>query len=40
MSSGPRKVIAECRNRIETTFGEITDQMTLAGTASTASGAC
>jgi hypothetical protein len=24
------KVIAECRNQIETTFGEITDQMTLA----------
>jgi hypothetical protein len=30
MSPGLRKVIAEWRNRIETTFGEITDQMTLA----------
>jgi Transposase DDE domain. len=30
MSSGLQKVIAEWRNRIETTFGEITDQMTLA----------
>jgi hypothetical protein len=30
MSPGPQKVIAEWRNRIETTFGEITDQMTLA----------
>lgn len=30
MSPGLLKVIAEWRNRIETTFGEITDQMTLA----------
>jgi|APDOM4702015073_1054812.scaffolds.fasta_scaffold16975_1 hypothetical protein len=30
MSTGLLKVIAEWRNRIETTFGEITDQMTLA----------
>lgn len=30
MSPGLRKVIAEWRNRIETTFGEITDQMALA----------
>jgi len=30
MSSGLQKVIAEWRNRIETTFGEITDQMELA----------
>jgi hypothetical protein len=30
MSPGLLKVIAEWRNRIETTFGEITDQMELA----------
>ena len=30
MSPGLQKVIAEWRNRIETTFGEITDQMELA----------
>ena len=30
MSRGLLTVIAEWRNRIETTFGEITDQMTLA----------
>jgi hypothetical protein len=30
MSSGLLKVIAEWRNRIETTFGEITDRMELA----------
>jgi hypothetical protein len=30
MPTGLLKVIAEWRNRIETTFGEITDQMELA----------
>jgi hypothetical protein len=35
-----RKIIAEWRNRIETTFGEITDRMDLAATAPAPSGAC
>ena len=30
MPSILRKIIAQCRNRIEATFGEITDQMELA----------
>jgi hypothetical protein len=30
MSPGLQNVIAEWRNRIETTFGQITDQMLLA----------
>ena len=39
MPSGLRKVIAEWRNRIETTFSEITDRMELARHGAQASGA-
>jgi hypothetical protein len=35
-----RKIIAEWRNRVEATLGEITDPMELAATAPTASGVC
>ena len=34
------KVIAQWRNRVETSFSEITDRMERRGTAPTASGAC
>jgi hypothetical protein len=40
MPSGLLKVIAEWRNRIETTFAEITDQMELARHGAHTSWAC
>jgi hypothetical protein len=40
MPSALLKVIAEWRNRIETTFSEITDRMELARHGATTSGAC